>query len=92
MSRNLLHKTQLQPFMVWLDKKRIHHRPGRGEFQVLQVEIQVGQWGIVYDRLSAPEHYTVTRPMEVLVRRFVQARKDKARAIERAHGIGEQHE
>lgn len=87
MSRNLLHKGQLQPFMEWLEKKHIHHRPGRGEFQVLQVELQGGQWGVVYDRLRAPEHYTVTRPMEMLVRRYVQARREKARAIERAHGI-----
>lgn len=83
MSRCLLHKGQLQAFVEWLDKKRIQHRTGRGEFQILQVELEGNQWGVVYDRLDAPEHYTVTKPMEVLVRRFVQARKDKSRAIVR---------
>ena len=74
MSRNLLHKGKLRDFQQWLDKKHIQHREGRGHFQVLQVSLPGNQWGVVYDRITAPEHYTVTAPMESLVRRFIQAR------------------
>ena len=73
MSRNLLHKSKLCEFASWLEKKRINHRPGRGDFQVMQVANREGQWGVVYDRLTAPEHYTVTRDIEPLVRRFIQS-------------------
>ena len=83
MTRNLLHKNKLDAFKQWLDKKHIQHRPGRGEFQVLQVALPNGEWGVVYDRIVAPEHYTVTAQMESIVRRFLQARKEAARAIER---------
>lgn len=73
MSRNLLHKSMLSQFKDWLDRKRIQRREGKGEFQVMQVAWPDGQWNCVYDRIDAPEHYTVTRPMEPLVRRFIQA-------------------
>jgi hypothetical protein len=73
-SRNLLHKSMLPQFKDWLDRKRIQRREGKGEFQVMQVAWPDGQWNCVYDRIDAPEHYTVTRPMEPLVRRFIQAR------------------
>jgi hypothetical protein len=64
----------LPQFKDWLDRKRIQRREGKGEFQVMQVAWPDGQWNCVYDRIDAPEHYTVTRPMEPLVRRFIQAR------------------
>jgi hypothetical protein len=73
MSRNLLHKGKLCDFKQWLSKKGIQHREGRGDFQVLQVALPGNQWGVVYDRITAPEHYTVTAPMESLVRRFIQS-------------------
>lgn len=74
MSRNLLHKSTLPQFKEWLDRKHIQWREGKGEFQVIQVALPGNQWGVVYDRITAPEHYTVTAPMESLVRRFIQAR------------------
>ena len=80
MSRNLLHKSALPQFKDWLTSKHIEWREGRGAFQVMQVALPGGQWGVVYDRIEAPEHYTVTRPMEPLVRRFIQARAAIARA------------
>ena len=76
MSRNLLHKGKLCDFKQWLSKKGIQHREGRGDFQVLQVALPGNQWGVVYDRITAPEHYTVTAPMESLVRRFIQSHRD----------------
>lgn len=74
MSRNLLHKSTLTQFKEWLDRKHIQWREGKGEFQVMQVAWPEGQTNCVYDRIEAPEHYTVTRPMAPLVRRFIQAR------------------
>jgi hypothetical protein len=82
MSRCLLHKNKLENFKEWLDKKHISHRPGRGAFQVLQVALPDGRWGVVYDRIVAPEHYTVTAPMEHIVRCFVQARAAIVKAEE----------
>lgn len=72
MSRCLLHKTKLDAFKAWLDAAGIPHRPGKGTFQVLQVALPRKQWGVVYDRIDAPEHYTVTGPLERTVRRFLR--------------------
>lgn len=71
MSRNLLHKSKLLSFIEWLDAKGITHRPPRGDYQVLQVWVSPN-WCVIYDRLAAPEHYTVDHRMEHIVRRFIQ--------------------
>ncbi len=73
MSRCLLHKNKLEAFKAWLTAGGIAHRPGRGDFQVLQVALPRNQWGVVFDRIEAPEHYTVTGPLEGVVRRFIRA-------------------
>lgn len=72
MARNLLHKKRLEDFKEWLTAQGVEHRPGRGAFQVLQVMTDRKSWQVVYDRIEAPEHYTVTGPMEYLVRRFIR--------------------
>lgn len=74
MSRNLLHKKRLEEFKAWLLMEGITHRAGRGDYDVLQVQMKSGQWQCVFDRLNAPEHYTVAAPLEPLVRRFINAR------------------
>lgn len=75
MSRNLLHKNKLNAFKEWLTKENIQYRPGQGVFQVLQVALPKNQWGVIYDRITAPEHYTVTISMESLVRKFIKSQK-----------------
>lgn len=75
MSRALLHKSKLDEFKGWLNVAGITHRPGRGEFQVLQVALPRNQWGVVYDRLDAREHFTVTESLEPLVVRFIRAQR-----------------
>lgn len=75
MSRNLLHKTKLDDFKLWLDEKGIEHRPARGTYQVLQVKTKSGQWQCVFDRHNAPEHYTVAWPLEPIVQRFIRDRR-----------------
>ena len=74
MSRNLLHKTKLEAFKVWLDGHGVEHRPGRGDFQVLQVLVPRSGWQVVYDRIQAPEHYTVPKPLESLTLKFVRSK------------------
>ncbi|KVC84003.1 hypothetical protein [Burkholderia ubonensis] len=73
MSRNLLHKTKIESFKSWMDLAGIEHRPGRGDFQVLQIKTKNGQWQCIFDRIEAPEHYTVAWPLEPIVRRFIKA-------------------
>lgn len=73
MSRNLLHKTKLSDFKVWLDMQSTQHRPARGDYQVLQVLTKNGQWQCIFDRIAAPEHYTVASPLEPLVRQFIRS-------------------
>lgn len=75
MSRNLLHKTKLDAFKTWMVEKNIEHRPGRGDFQVLQIKTKNGQWQCVFDRIDAPQHYTVAWPLECIVHRFIKDSK-----------------
>lgn len=71
MSRSLLHKSKIGDFKTWLTKRGITWRPGRGNYQVIQVLTTKHGWQVVYDRESAPEHYTVTWPLEMTVKRFI---------------------
>lgn len=75
MSRSLLHKTKLEPFKAWLSTNEIPHRPGRGDYQVLQVWHR-SAWHSIFDRIVAPEHYTVASPLEHVVRRFIRSASD----------------
>ena len=75
MSRNLLHKTKLPSLCNWLKLQGIDHRPGRGDYQVLQVlgVVRGGHaWMCIFDRHDAPEHYTVDHRLEPTVRRFIR--------------------
>jgi hypothetical protein len=71
-----LHKTKLAAFKGWLDSQKIEHRPGRDFFQVLQIKTKKGQWQCIFDRLDAPEHYTVAWPLEPIVHRFIRDSKE----------------
>jgi len=75
MSRNLLHKTKLNEFKAWLDANNIENRPGRGDWQELQIKTANGQWHAVFRRIDMPEHYTVAWPLESMVHRFIRDSK-----------------
>ncbi len=77
MSRCLLHKSKLEEFKTWCEHRAIKTRPGRGDYQVLQVLTAKFGWQVVYDRNDAPEHYTVTWPLEMVVTRFIRDSKTK---------------
>jgi len=70
MSRSLLHKTKLEAFKLWLDSQEILHRPGKGDYQVLQVCKDGKHWNCVYTRHEMPEHFTTDRHLDSLVAKF----------------------
>ena len=75
MSRNLLHKSKLENFKTWLMKEGIQFRPGRGDFEVIQIftKNRHNPWQCIFDRLDTKEHYTVAAPLEGLVYEFIKA-------------------
>lgn len=70
MSRNLLHKNKLEEFKSWLDSQEIPHRPGTGEWQILGIQYCRSEWWYVCERIKMPEHYSVDKRLDQLVRRF----------------------
>lgn len=75
MSRNLLHRTKLEAFKEFLDAHDVPHRPGRGDYQVLQVRWSDKHWAGVYTRNSMAEHYTNDPQLNFLVRWFCRESK-----------------
>ena len=76
MSRNTLHLSHLEKFKQWLVDEFIPFRPGKGNYQVIQIRLDDGQWACVYTRHDMPEHYTVDRRLEPLVHRFIKFVKE----------------
>lgn len=74
-SRNTLHKTKLQEFKDYLDANCIGYRPGKGEYQVLQVCTPDSGWQVVFSRLDMPEHFTVGDKLLPLVRKYLESKK-----------------
>ena len=79
--RCLLHKSKLEAFIEWCEKKNIKTRPGKGPFQVIQVQpIPKGDWLVIFDRILAKEHYIIDKRLYGLVLRFIKEkyiREDK---------------
>ena len=67
---NLLHKSKLDAFIAYLDANNIGHRPGKGDYQVLQVLTAKG-WQVVFRKSDMPEHFTVNKALVPTVRRFI---------------------
>lgn len=76
MSRNLLHVSHLPSFQEFLIRNSIPFRPGRGNFQVLQIQLEDGQWACIYSRLEMPEHYSVDRRLDHLVKSYIKVMKE----------------
>lgn len=70
--RNLLHKNKLTQFQDYLDVHGIPHRPGRGDWEVLQVQTPDRKWAVIYRRNHMPEHLTVPRPLLKTVLNFLK--------------------
>ncbi len=69
--RSLLHKNDLDLFIKYLDHRCIPHRPGRGDYEVLQVQRADGTWTVLWRRDKMPEHFTVEDRMVPLVQNFI---------------------
>jgi len=72
-NRCTLHKTKIEQFKEYLDSREIPHRPGVGDYQVLQVRFKL-KWHVIYYRDAAKEHYTAVDALVPLVRDFVRSR------------------
>jgi hypothetical protein len=78
-ARNLLHKTRLNDFKFFLDDKGLAYRQGKGTYQVLQVQHPVLGWQSIYEKLEAPEHYSVPDKLIPLVMEFIKYNRDERR-------------
>ena len=76
-TRNLLHKNKLEGFKQFLDDKGIAYRQGKGCFQVIQVDIPGFGWQPLFEKLEAPEHYSVPNRMLSLVREYIRTYKSE---------------
>ena len=74
MSRNLLHKTKLTDFQKYLDQRLIKWQLGTVDYQVMRVTWK-GMVYAIYSRDHMPEHYTVDRRIDWLVKEFIEYAK-----------------
>ena len=80
MSRCLLHLNKFDEFVKWLDQSKIVHRPGKGEWQIIQIK-KGSNWLCVYARAEMLEHFSVDKRLEVTIRSFIKstnAQKEKS--------------
>lgn len=69
--RDLLHKSKLEDFKKYLDELEVPHRPGKGDWQVLQVCVDLYGWRVIHFRADMPEHLTVDERLVPLVKKFI---------------------
>lgn len=72
MSHTMLRKSQLEAFKAWLTSNGMEHRPPRGPYQVVQVEIADGSRHAIYCREKDNGFVTVPRPLERTVMQFLR--------------------
>ncbi|MCH7353313.1 MULTISPECIES: hypothetical protein [unclassified Acinetobacter] len=72
--RATLHKSKLEDFKSFLIENQIQFRDGKGEFQVLQVEVK-DRFYPIYDRLQG-DHLTTQRELAPLVKRYIASKKN----------------
>ncbi|MDH2524667.1 hypothetical protein [Acinetobacter baumannii] len=72
--RALLHKSKLEDFKSWLIANQIQYRDGKGDFQVLQVEVK-DRFYPIYDRFQG-DHFTTQRELIPLVKRYIASEKN----------------
>ena len=74
-NRYTLHKNKLDDFKGYLDSKGIAYRPGKGEWQALQVLTPRDGWQCVFNRADMPEHHTVQDKLMPIVRAYLRYRE-----------------
>lgn len=76
-ARNLLHKDKLEGFKLWLDSRGREHRPGRGDWQALQIRHGAG-WLPIFTRREMQEHLSVPGPIIPLVQAYIREGREAA--------------
>lgn len=71
MNRCLLHQTKLQAFIDWCATHGIASRPGKGDYQVVQIETRAHGWQVIFKTNDNPEHFTVNKALMPLVKQFI---------------------
>jgi len=71
-NRCLLHVNKLDAFKYFLEAKGLAYRPGKGEWQRLQILTEDHGWQCVYIRKDIPEHYSIQDNLVPLVREFLR--------------------
>jgi hypothetical protein len=74
-SRNLMHKNKLEDFKKWCDRMNIPYRPGKGQYQVLQILTEFFGWKIIYKRNDMPEHYSLDEKLVPIIKKFIDSQK-----------------
>lgn len=74
-TRNLLHKSHLEPFKEWLIKTGYEIHDTKGIYEVLRAS-KGSKWLIVYRKDSLKEHYTVRDIDYTTVSRFLRWRNE----------------
>jgi len=75
MKRCLLHRTKLDEFKEWLASQDIPVRPGKGSWQLFQIQIPDGTWQVVFETMN-PEHLSMNEKLVPLVQQFLNQRED----------------
>ena len=75
-NRCILHKDHLDSFQYWLREiELIPYRPGKGDYQVLQVMTDNFGWQVVFRKADMPEHFSVNEKLMPIVRKFYAYKK-----------------
>lgn len=73
MKRALLHKTKLEDFKSFLTGNCIKFRDGKGDYQVLQVEVN-GRFIPIYNR-GPGDHLTTQHEIMPLIKKYLRVTK-----------------
>lgn len=78
-NRCTLHISKLEKFKEYLNNYGVAHRPGKGDYQVLQVLTANAGWQAIYKRSDMPEHYTVQDKLMPTVQAFLRTERGAQR-------------
>ena len=71
-----LHKSHLEDFKTWLtETKLLAYRPGKGTYQVLQVETADWGWQVIFITTKLPDHFTVNEKLIPLITEYYKYRR-----------------
>lgn len=74
-NRNMLPKHWLADYEAWLKTQGCHTRPGRGNYQVLQVRLPFSPvWHAIFFKETGNPHYTVPDPLYDITSKYLQQR------------------